>query len=142
MSDDTTWSERLALLATEAVNTSTEVEVSRLRDWKIREDLKKDVSKRLFLAPELAEFFIHKAEAAEVRFGQNKRAYKRLYEQIYSGNYKHNFYYLRIPQVWTINLFFSADYFEGAEVTLSGQPENLIIKGDAEDIGNIKMSLI
>lgn len=65
-----------------------------------------------------------------------KGAYKRLYEQIYSGDYKHNFYYLRIPQVWTINLFFSADYFEGAEVTLSGQPENLIIKGDAKDIGN------
>ncbi|ENJ5959022.1 OmpA family protein [Vibrio parahaemolyticus] len=136
MSEDTTWSERLAQLAREADITRAEVEVSRLRDWQIREDLKKDVSKRRLLAPELAEFFIHKAEAAEAQFGQHKGAYKRLYEKIYSKNYNHNFYYLRIPQVWTINLFFSADYFEGAEVTLSGQPENLIIKGDAKDIGN------
>ncbi|HFQ4907122.1 TPA: OmpA family protein [Vibrio vulnificus] len=136
MSEDTAWTERLAQLAREAVITSAEVEVSLLRDWQIKEDLNKDAAERRFLAPELAEFFIHKAEAAEVQFGQNKGAYKRLYEQIYSGNYKHNFYYLRIPQVWTINLFFSADYFEGAEVTLSGQPENLIIKGDAEDVGN------
>ncbi|WP_045492491.1 OmpA family protein [Vibrio hyugaensis] len=136
MSGDTAWTKRLAQLAEEAVITSAEVEVSLLRDWQIREDLKKDVSKRRLLAPELAEFFIHKAEAAEEELCQKKGAYKRLYEQIYSGNYKHNFYYLRIPQVWTINLFFSADYFEGAEVTLSGQPENLIIKGDAKDIGN------
>ncbi|MFV8451928.1 OmpA family protein [Vibrio campbellii] len=136
MSEDTTWSERLAQLAREADITRAEVEVSRLRDWQIREDLKKDVAERRLLAPELAEFFIHKAEAAEAQFGQHKGAYKRLYEKIYSKNYNHNFYYLRIPQVWTINLFFSADYFEGAEVTLSGQPENLIIKGDAKDIGN------
>ncbi|EJE8558481.1 OmpA family protein [Vibrio vulnificus] len=136
MSEDTAWTERLAQLAREAVITSAEVEVSLLRDWQIKEDLNKDVAERRLLAPELAEFFIHKAEAAEAQLGQNKGAYKRLYEQIYSGNYKHNFYYLRVPQVWTINLFFSADYFEGAEVTLSGQPENLIIKGDAEDIGN------
>ncbi|TOP20847.1 cell envelope biogenesis protein OmpA, partial [Vibrio parahaemolyticus] len=136
MSGDTAWTKRLAQLAREAAITSAEVEVSRLRDWQIREDLKKDVAERRFLAPELTEFFIHKAEAAEEELCQKKGAYKRLYEQIYSGNYKHNFYYLRIPQVWTINLFFSADYFEGAEVTLSGQPENLIIKGDTEDFGN------
>lgn len=136
MSEDTDWTKRLAQLAREAVITSAEVEVSRLRDWQIREDLDKDVSERRLLVPELAEFFIHKAEAAEEELCQKKGAYKRLYEQIYSGDYKHNFYYLRIPQVWTINLFFSADYFEGAEVTLSGQPENLIIKGDAKDIGN------
>ncbi|MGR5109697.1 OmpA family protein [Vibrio jasicida] len=136
MSGDTAWTKRLTQLAREAAITSAEVEVSRLRDWQIREDLKKDVAERRLLAPELAEFFIHKAEAAEEELCQKKGAYKRLYEQIYSGNYKHNFYYLRIPQVWTINLFFSADYFEGAEVTLSGQPENLIIKGDVKDIGN------
>ncbi|HHF2917189.1 OmpA family protein [Vibrio sp. VGrn 2] len=136
MSGDTAWTKRLAQLATEAVITSAEVEVSRLRGWQIKEDLKKAVAERQFLAPELAEFFVHKAEAAEEELCQKKGAYRRLYEQIYSGNYKHNFYYLRIPQVWTINLFFSADYFEGAEVTLSGQPENLSIKGDANDIGN------
>ncbi|EHR4995221.1 OmpA family protein [Vibrio parahaemolyticus] len=137
MSEDTAWSERLAKLAKEVASSQEkEIRLSSLEKWQIKEDLNKDAAERRFLAPELAEFFIHKAEAAEVQFGQNKGAYKRLYEQIYSGNYKHNFYYLRIPQVWTINLFFSSDYFEGAEVTLSGQPENLIIKGDAEDVGN------
>ncbi|MDN4734424.1 hypothetical protein QYZ42_18525 [Vibrio parahaemolyticus] len=137
MSEDTAWTERLAKLAKEVVSSQgKEIRLSSVEDWQIEEDLSKDSAERTFLAPELAEFFIHKAEAAEAQFGQNKGAYKRLYEQIYSGNYKHNFYYLRIPQVWSINLFFSADYFEGAEVTLSGQPENLIIKGDAKDIGN------
>lgn len=139
MSEDTAWTERLAALAKDVVSSSDEsidVGVVTNRDIVQDQKLSKDHTERRFLAPELAEFFIHKAEAAEVQFGQNKGAYKRLYEQIYSGNYKHNFYYLRIPQVWTINLFFSADYFEGAEVTLSGQPENLIIKGDAEDVGN------
>ncbi|CDU07681.1 OmpA family protein [Vibrio coralliirubri] len=139
MSEDTAWTERLAALSKDVVSSSDEsidVGVVTNRDIVQDQKLSKDHTERRFLAPELAEFFIHKAEAAEVQFGQNKGAYKRLYEQIYSGNYKHNFYYLRIPQVWTINLFFSADYFEGAEVTLSGQPENLIIKGDAEDVGN------
>lgn len=139
MSEDTAWTGRLAALAKDVVSSSDEsigVSVVTNRDIVQDQKLSKDHTERRFLAPELAEFFIHKAEAAEVRFGQNKGAYKRLYEQIYSENYKQNFYYLRIPQVWTINLFFSADYFEGAEVTLSGQPENLIIKGDAEDIGN------
>ncbi|WP_261886053.1 OmpA family protein [Vibrio pomeroyi] len=137
MSENTTWPERLAKLAKEVVSSQgKEIRLSSVEHWQIIDDLSKDAAERRFLAPELAEFFIHKAEAAEAQFGQKKGAYKRLYEQIYSGNYKHNFYYLRIPQVWTISLFFSADYFEGAEVTLSGQPENLIIKGDAEDIGN------
>ncbi|MCC8256583.1 OmpA family protein [Vibrio campbellii] len=137
MSEDTTWSERLAKLAKEVASSQEkEIRLSSLEKWQIKEDLNKDVAERRFLAPELAEFFIHKAETAEEELCQKKGAYKRLYEQIYSGNYKHNFYYLRIPQVWTINLFFSADYFEGAEVTLSGQPENLTVKGDAEDIGN------
>ncbi|AUV88709.1 OmpA family protein [Vibrio campbellii] len=137
MSEDTTWSERLAKLAKEVASSKEkEIRLSSLEKWQIKEDLNKDVAERRFLAPELAEFFIHKAETAEEELCQKKGAYKRLYEQIYSGNYKHNFYYLRIPQVWTINLFFSADYFEGAEVTLSGQPENLTVKGDAEDIGN------
>ncbi|MDF4559803.1 OmpA family protein, partial [Vibrio parahaemolyticus] len=137
MSEDTTWSERLAKLAKEVASSQEkEIRLSSIEKWQIKEDLNKDVAERRFLAPELAEFFIHKAETAEEELCQKKGAYKRLYEQIYSGNYKHNFYYLRIPQVWTINLFFSADYFEGAEVTLSGQPENLTVKGDAEDIGN------
>lgn len=138
MSEDTTWPERLAKFAKEVVSSQgKETRLSSLEDWQIEEDLSKDAAERKFLAPKLAEFFIHKAEEAEKELGQQEEgAYKRLYEQIYSGNYKHNFYYLRIPQVWTISLFFSADYFEGAEVTLSGQPENLIIKGDAEDIGN------
>ncbi|CAE6959293.1 OmpA family [Vibrio sp. B1ASS3] len=137
MSEDTAWTERLAKLAKEVVSSQGKaIRLSSVEDWQIEEDLSKDSAERTFLAPELAEFFIHKAEAAEAQFGQNKGAYKRLYEKIYSKNYNHNFYYLRIPQVWTINLFFSADYFEGAEVTLSGQPENLIIKGDTEDFGN------
>lgn len=140
MSEDTAWTERLAALAKDVVSSSDEsIEVSVVTNRDIEQDqkLSKDPAERRFLAPELAEFFIHKAEAAEAQFGQNKGAYKRLYEKIYSKNYNHNFYYLRIPQVWTINLFFSADYFEGgAEVTLSGQPENLIIQGDAKDIGN------
>ncbi|EHH3081811.1 OmpA family protein [Vibrio vulnificus] len=137
MSEDTAWTERLAKLAKEVVSSQGKaIRLSSVEDWQIEEDLSKDLAERTFLAPELAEFFIHKAEAAEAQFGQNKGAYKRLYEKIYSKNYNHNFYYLRIPQVWTINLFFSADYFEGAEVTLSGQPENLIIKGDTEDFGN------
>ncbi|PWF70816.1 cell envelope biogenesis protein OmpA [Vibrio sp. T9] len=139
MSEDTAWTERLAALAKDVVSSSDEsIEVGVVTNRDIEQDqkLSKDPAERRFLAPELAEFFIHKAEAAEAQFGQNKGAYKRLYEKIYSKNYNHNFYYLRIPQVWTINLFFSADYFEGAEVTLSGQPENLIIQGDAKDIGN------
>ncbi len=82
MSEDTDWTKRLAQLAREAVITSAEVEVSRLRDWQIREDLDKDVSERRLLVPELAEFFIHKAEAAEEELCQKKGAYKRLYEQI------------------------------------------------------------
>lgn len=141
MSEDTTWTQRLAALAKDVVSSSDEsievtIDVVTNRDIEQDRKLSQDSAERKFLAPELAQFFIHKAEAAEAQLGQNKGAYKRLYEQIYSGNYKHNFYYLRIPQVWTINLFFSADYFEGAEVTLSGQPENLIIKGDTEDFGN------
>ncbi|EKZ9054815.1 OmpA family protein [Vibrio vulnificus] len=141
MSEDTTWTQRLAALAKDVVSSSDEsievtIDVVTNRDIEQDRKLSQDSAERKFLAPELAQFFIHKAEAAEAQLGQNKGAYKRLYEQIYSGNYKHNFYCLRIPQVWTINLFFSADYFEGAEVTLSGQPANLIIKGDAEDIGN------
>ncbi|WP_260260649.1 OmpA family protein [Vibrio intestinalis] len=141
MSEDTAWTERLVALAKDVVSSSDEsIEVSVVTNRDIKQDqrLSKDPSERRFLAPELAEFFIHKAEAAEAQFGQNKGAYKRLYEKIYpeSESDKHNFHYLRIPQVWTINLFFSADYFEGAEVTLSGQPENLIIQGDAKDIAN------
>ncbi|MDN4694574.1 hypothetical protein QYZ44_04150 [Vibrio parahaemolyticus] len=72
MSEDTDWTKRLAQLAREAVITSAEVEVSRLRDWQIREDLDKDVSERRLLVPELAEFFIHKAEAAEEELCQKK----------------------------------------------------------------------
>ncbi|MCG9575488.1 OmpA family protein [Vibrio tubiashii] len=145
MSEDTTWTQRLAALAKDIISSNDkyiEVGIDVVSDKDIEQDrkLSKDPAERKFLAPELAKFFIHKAEAAEAQFGQNKGAYKRLYEKIYPENdsesYKKNFHYLRIPQVWTINLFFSADYFEGAEVTLSGQPENLIIKGDAEDIAN------
>ncbi|UTZ38381.1 OmpA family protein [Vibrio campbellii] len=136
MSEDTAWTQRLTALAKDVVSSSDEsIEVGVVTNRDIEQDQKrsKDPTERRFLAPELARFFIHKAEAAEA---QNKGAYQRLYKGIYSGEYKQEFYYLRIPQVWTINLFFSADYFEGAEVTLSGQPENLIIKGDAKDIGN------
>ncbi|WP_335928538.1 OmpA family protein [Vibrio parahaemolyticus] len=136
MSEDTAWTQRLTALAKDVVSSSDEsIEVGVVTNRDIEQDQKrsKDPTERRFLAPELARFFIHKAEAAEA---QNKGAYQRLYKGIYSGEYKQEFYYLRIPQVWTINLFFSADYFEGAEVTLSGQPENLIIKGDAKNIGN------
>lgn len=136
MSEDTAWTQRLTALAKDVVSSSDEsIEVGVVTNRDIEQDQKrsKDPTERRFLAPELARFFIHKAEAAEA---QNKGAYQRLYKGIYSGEYKQEFYYLRIPQVWTINLFFSADYFEGAEVTLSGQPENLIIKGDTEDFGN------
>ncbi len=136
MSEDTAWTQRLTALAKDVVSSSDEsIEVGVVTNRDIEQDQKrsKDPTERRFLAPELARFFIHKAEAAEA---QNKGAYQRLYKGIYSEEYKQEFYYLRIPQVWTINLFFSADYFEGAEVTLSGQPENLIIKGDAKNIGN------
>lgn len=75
MSEDTAWTGRLAALAKDVVSSSDEsIGVSVVTNKDIVQDqkLSKDHTERRFLAPELAEFFIHKAEAAEVRFGQNK----------------------------------------------------------------------
>lgn len=82
MSADTAWPEGLAKLAKEAVDSRHKVDVLRIRVQQIEDDLSKDAAERKFLAPELAEFFIHKAEEAEKELGQQEEgAYKRLYEQ-------------------------------------------------------------
>uniref|UniRef100_UPI001C6FCDCF hypothetical protein n=1 Tax=Vibrio atlanticus TaxID=693153 RepID=UPI001C6FCDCF len=61
MSENTTWPERLAKLAKEVVTSQgKEIRLSSVEDWQIKDDLSKDAAERRFLAPELAEFFIHR----------------------------------------------------------------------------------
>ncbi|MGF1727572.1 OmpA family protein [Photobacterium nomapromontoriensis] len=145
MSQNTKWTTELKKIVDKRAESRqlNEVDITTIKNNIINEDRTKDKSLRRFLDPDLAKFFINNAEEAEAVLRHKEEAaaeplhkigaYQRLYNQLYSGNYTHDFHFVRIPQVWTINLFFSADYFEGAEVTLSGQPENLIIKGDARE---------
>ncbi|WP_281629253.1 OmpA family protein [Vibrio sp. St2] len=134
ISDSTSWAEELCKIAKDIADTSkTKLQATRVRSNVFSQELDLSQNERSFMSPEKAEFFVKTAENSEKELGLIEGAYKRLYNHLYSGNYSHDFYCLRIPQIWTINLFFSADYFEGAEVTLSGLPDNLVIKGDVAD---------
>ncbi|WP_425628561.1 OmpA family protein [Vibrio neptunius] len=139
MSQEEDWTTKLVSYAKNiqdarvANGAPNEIDISTVSNEVITKDINSEKPLRRFLDPDLAAFFIQSAEKAEQELGLNAGAYSTLYQQLYSGHYQHDFHYLRIPQVWTINLFFSAEYFEGTEVTLSGQPENLIIQGDVTD---------
>lgn len=79
MSEDTTWTQRLAALAKDVVSSSDEsievtIDVVTNRDIEQDRKLSQDSAERKFLVPELAEFFIHKAEAAEEELCQKKRS--------------------------------------------------------------------
>ena len=109
----------------------------------LSEDIRADLEdKSFFMSPENAEIFTQAAQNAEVLLGGNKDAYQELYKRLYSGQFDHDFHYLRVPQVWTINLVFSADYFAGAKVTISGYPEALKIQGDGDKGASLPTSYV
>ncbi|MDN3610248.1 OmpA family protein [Vibrio ostreicida] len=133
MSASEEWTEQFYQAAEQIATTSQKINPTFLPVATLHKELELPKGKRSFMPPEQAQFFIQQAEDAEQALGKTPGAYQRLYRNLYSGDYDHDFYFLRVPQVWAITLVFSADCFEGAEVTLSGQPETLLIEGDIEN---------